>query len=113
MASVNRTDGATGIGIVEHDGDGETARLYSLYYDNRLSNRDAAVDVLTVVYNLLDDDETAFVDCGGMRMKYSWAIPYSGKITAESRKRRKRFQEVELLAIDGIERMETIIEKLL
>jgi len=68
-----REESQTAIGIVDHEREGETTAIHSLYYPTRLSNRDTFKEVEKRVAPQSEDAEgIAILKVSNMQRKKEW-----------------------------------------
>lgn len=106
---------STGLGLEQYSGKGDHAEvtaIHSVYFPDKLSNRDIAVNLLQYVESLLKDEEYAIIRGLNIRNKPSWNRPYSPQVELRQTGYNPAFDDVVMLANDSLKRKNTITEVL-
>ncbi|GAQ18526.1 transcriptional regulator [Oceanobacillus picturae] len=112
-ATTIREEEHTGIAITEYAGN-YTYRLDSLYFPQRLSNKDTFITIVEHVKSLLDVNDYAILRMKGVQRKPDWSRSYYGQFTFKNESDKKSgtaFIETEQLAQDAIDRQYSISER--
>ena len=105
-----REESQTTLGIVEHEREGETTAIHSLYYPTRLSNRDTFKEVEKQVAPQAEDAEgIAILKVSNMQRKKEWE---SSQVKSSWKGYNENFDECKALAADAIKRQASICEKI-
>jgi len=114
VTAIRQAD-CSGVGVEEYTGKGDDVgiiAIHSIYYQQRLSNRDLCIAVIQYVKSLLESVETAVIRASNMRVKYGWTKQYSPRISTRQESYKAGFNDVYKLANDAIKRRGTITERL-
>ena len=111
-AVADRQAESTGVGIVEYVEGGETIAIHSLYYDQRLSNRDTYLSALKQVRKLTKPNDTVILRTAVMQNKPQWRKDHLNIYGKGERFKPQAFGEPLDLALDAVRRKTTIHEQL-
>lgn len=109
-----KTPEGTGIGITEHrkHWNEQTVAIRSIYEPRNISNRDATMNILQMIYNNLADDEGAVLQMSKYSQRKNLARPFRKRLSAQRiTGNRGQLYQAQLLAEDAIRRKSDICER--